>query len=61
VLRDASGYAGPALIGGDFNPNDVYWFRNLAPLPAGLSHSEVIRTAMRQHGFDTPLSSGLNT
>ncbi len=61
VIREASGHPGPALIGGDFNTNDFYWPRNLGPLPGGPSHSEVIRAAMRQHGFDTPLSSGLNT
>lgn len=61
VIQDASGHAGPALIGGDFNTNEVYWLSHLAPLPGGPSHSEAIRAAMRQHGFDTPLSSGLNT
>lgn len=61
VIHEASGHGGPALIGGDFNTNDIYWLRNLAPLPVGPSHSEAIRAAMRQHGFDTPLSSGLNT
>ena len=61
VIEDAARYAGPVLIAGDFNTNELYWFRNIAPLPGGPSHSAAIRAAMRLHGFETPLPSGLNT
>lgn len=61
VIGDASRYRGPALIGGDLNTNEVYWLGNLAPLPGGSSHSQAICSAMRKHGFDTPLTPGLNT
>ena len=61
VIDDASQHCGPILIGGDFNTNELYWLRNVAPFPGGPSHSQTIRDAMRQHGFESPLASGLNT
>ena len=61
VIDEAARHAGPRLIGGDFNTNDVYWFRNRLPLPGGPAHSGMIRRAMKQHGFETPLADALNT
>jgi endonuclease/exonuclease/phosphatase family metal-dependent hydrolase len=61
VIEDAARYTGPRLIGGDFNTNDVYWFRNQLPLPGGPLHSALIRRAMEQQGFETPLPNALNT
>lgn len=49
------------MIGDDFNSNDVYWLRNRLPLPGGPAHSAMIRRAMKQHGFETPLPNSLNT
>jgi endonuclease/exonuclease/phosphatase family metal-dependent hydrolase len=61
VIEEATRYTGPRLIGGDFNTNDVYWLRNRLPLPGGPPHSALIRHAMEQHGFETPLPNALNT
>jgi len=61
VIDEAARHAGPQLIGGDFNTNDVYWYRNRLPLPGGPAHSAIIRRAMKQHGFETPLPDALNT
>ena len=61
VIDEAARHTGPQLIGGDFNTNDVYWFRNRLPLPGGPAHSAIIRRAMKQHGFETPLPDALNT
>lgn len=61
VIHEAARYTGPQLIGGDFNTNDVYWFRNRLPLPGGPLHSRAICRAMEQYGFATPFPNGLNT
>jgi endonuclease/exonuclease/phosphatase family metal-dependent hydrolase len=61
VVEEAARHTGPRLIGGDFNTNDVYWFRNRLPLPGGPAHSALIRRAMQQHGFKTPFPDALNT
>ncbi|MFL6353585.1 MAG: endonuclease/exonuclease/phosphatase family protein [Bryobacteraceae bacterium] len=61
VIEEAARYTGPRLIGGDFNTNDVYWLRNQLPLPGGPMHSALIRHAMEQQGFVTPLPNTLNT
>ncbi len=61
VLDDAAGHAGPRLIGGDFNTNDLYWLGNSIPLPFGPAHGVALRKTMQQHGFETPLPGGLET
>lgn len=61
VIDDASQHSGPGLIGGDFNTNDMYWLRNTFPLPGGPPHGVAIRSAMRQHGFETPFPDSLST
>jgi endonuclease/exonuclease/phosphatase (EEP) superfamily protein YafD len=61
VIEEAARHTGPQLIGGDFNTNDVYWFRNRLPLPGGPLHGEAICRAMQQHGFETPFRERLNT
>jgi endonuclease/exonuclease/phosphatase family metal-dependent hydrolase len=61
VIDEASRYTGPQLIGGDFNTNDLYWLRNMVPLPRGPSHAAAIRNAMQQHGFETPFQNTIST
>jgi len=61
VIDDAVKRPGPVLIGGDFNTNDLYWVRNVFPLPGGPSHGAVIQDAMKKHGFETPHGPGLKT
>jgi endonuclease/exonuclease/phosphatase family metal-dependent hydrolase len=61
VIDDASRHPGPRLIGGDFNTNELYWVRNVVPLPGGAPHGAAIRRAMKHHGFETPLPKNLNT
>jgi endonuclease/exonuclease/phosphatase family metal-dependent hydrolase len=60
VIEEASRHAGPRLIGGDFNTNELYWLGNVVPLPGGPSHAAAIRNAMKHHGFET-LPDALNT
>jgi endonuclease/exonuclease/phosphatase family metal-dependent hydrolase len=61
VIDEASRHAGPRLIGGDFNTNELYWLRNVVPVPGGAPHGAAIRSAMKRHGFETPLPHNLNT
>jgi endonuclease/exonuclease/phosphatase family metal-dependent hydrolase len=61
VITEASRQTGPRLIGGDFNTNELYWLRNVLPLPGGASHRAAIRRAMLHHGFETPLPNNVNT
>jgi endonuclease/exonuclease/phosphatase family metal-dependent hydrolase len=61
IFEAAVNYSGPRLIGGDFNTNDLYWLGNVVPLPFGPAHSVSLRTAMKQHGFETPFTSTLDT
>lgn len=61
VIHEASRQTGPRLIGGDFNTNDLYWLKNVVPLPMGPSHASAIRLVMRQHGFEAPFARALNT
>jgi endonuclease/exonuclease/phosphatase (EEP) superfamily protein YafD len=49
------------LIGGDFNTNELYWLGNVLPLPFGPAHSTAIRSAMQEHGFETPFPNALGT
>jgi len=60
VIDEASRHTGPRLIGGDFNTNDLYWLKNVVPIPGGPSHGAVIRNAMSHRGFET-LPGALNT
>ena len=61
IIEEASRQAEPQLIGGDFNTNELYWLRNVMPLPGGRSHRAMIRNAMKQNGFETPLADALDT
>lgn len=61
VIEEAARYAGPRLIGGDFNTNELYWLRNIVPFPGGPSHGGAVRSAMERHGFETPFPDAINT
>lgn len=61
VIDEASRHSGPRLIGGDFNTNELFWLASTVPIPRGPSHRAAIRSAMRRHGFETPLSDSMNT
>jgi endonuclease/exonuclease/phosphatase (EEP) superfamily protein YafD len=61
VLDGAARHAGPQLISGDFNTNGLYWLGNVLPLPWELEHIPATRSAMRQHGFASPLPDELIT
>ncbi|MBV9083056.1 MAG: endonuclease/exonuclease/phosphatase family protein [Acidobacteriaceae bacterium] len=61
VIDEASRDSRPQLIGGDFNTNELYWLRNIVPVPGGPSHGPMIRNAMKEHGFETPFAGTLNT
>jgi endonuclease/exonuclease/phosphatase family metal-dependent hydrolase len=60
VIDEASRHTGPRLIGGDFNTNELYWLKNVVPVPGGPSHGAAIRNAMKHRGFET-LPDALNT
>lgn len=61
VIDDASRHAGPRLIGGDFNTNDLRWLANVVPAPGGPNHGATIRRAMEARGFVTPFAQGITT
>ena len=53
VLRDSTGFSGPAVIGGDFNSNSFYWIGRVLPLPAARSQARDIEDYMKRAGFQT--------
>ncbi len=61
VIDAAAKHPGAALIGGDFNTNELRWLGNMVPLPGGTSHGETIRYAMAARGFATPFDNGIVT
>lgn len=61
VIDEASRHSGPRLIGGDFNTNELFWLGSIVPIPGGPSHGAAIRSAMKRHGFETPLLGTMNT
>jgi endonuclease/exonuclease/phosphatase (EEP) superfamily protein YafD len=54
VVRDAEAFNGPAVIGGDFNTNDLLWFAAVVPIPAPGRQAAAVRRLMESHGFFTP-------
>lgn len=61
VIDEGSRHTGPQLIGGDFNTNELYWLKNMVPLPGGRRHGAAIRRMMTEHGFEAPFPGALNT
>jgi endonuclease/exonuclease/phosphatase (EEP) superfamily protein YafD len=56
VIEAAESFDGPAIIGGDFNTNDVYWVRHLLPVPYLYNQRQPLRKFLQQRGFSTPLN-----
>jgi len=56
VVEAAERFEGAAIIGGDFNTNDVYWVRHLLPLPYLHNQRRALRAFLRQRGFSTPMN-----
>jgi endonuclease/exonuclease/phosphatase family metal-dependent hydrolase len=54
VIRDAAAFAGPVVVGGDFNTNDMRWFWNVVPFPRPGRQAEEVLRAMQTKGFQTP-------
>jgi endonuclease/exonuclease/phosphatase family metal-dependent hydrolase len=61
IWENAARFAGPCVIGGDFNTSNVWWGTHLFPVP-GLQHQgAMVRREMAKRGFTTPLGSGAAT
>lgn len=54
ALDDASCFFGPAIIGGDFNTNDMQWVSNVVPVPMPGWQGKRVRILMDSRGFQTP-------
>jgi endonuclease/exonuclease/phosphatase family metal-dependent hydrolase len=61
VIRDSAGFAGPAVIGGDFNSNGFYWIGRVMPLPAVRSQAKDVQDYMTRAGFQTGIPAGETT
>jgi endonuclease/exonuclease/phosphatase family metal-dependent hydrolase len=55
VLREAAGFSGPRIVGGDFNSNPFYWVGRVLPLPFVKCQAAGVREFMTGHGFSTPV------
>ena len=58
VLDILDGFAGPSIIGGDFNTMNIRWFRTMWPLPYLQRQSSAVRAMLAGAGFQTPLGRG---
>lgn len=54
VIREAERFSGAAVVGGDFNTNDMVWFAAVLPMPAPGRQARAMRKMMTSHGFNTP-------
>jgi endonuclease/exonuclease/phosphatase family metal-dependent hydrolase len=54
ALADAADFAGPAIIGGDFNTNDMQWVSHVVPVPFPGWQASAVRKLMQEKGFSTP-------
>jgi endonuclease/exonuclease/phosphatase family metal-dependent hydrolase len=60
VLQASGSFAGPTIIGGDFNSNGFYWLEHVLPLP-GRSQARGVRDFMVRNGFLNALPLGETT
>jgi endonuclease/exonuclease/phosphatase family metal-dependent hydrolase len=61
IWENAGSFAGPCVIGGDFNTSNVWWGAHLFPVPGLQNQRAMVRHEMAQRGFTTPLRSGAAT
>ena len=61
IWESASRFAGPCVIGGDFNTSNVWWGAHLFPVPGLQNQRAMVRHEMAKRGFSTPLGSGAAT
>ena len=54
VVKAAAGFAGPRIIGGDFNTGDIYWVGHLMPVPYLQRQSRTVRDLMTSSGYSDP-------
>jgi endonuclease/exonuclease/phosphatase family metal-dependent hydrolase len=61
VLEAAQQFGGPAIIGGDFNTNNIFWVEHILPLPYFHDQNKAVGAFFRQHGFSTPINGSQAT
>lgn len=54
ALNNASCFHGPAIVGGDFNTNDMQWVSNVVPVPMPGWQAKRVRKLMEERGYSTP-------
>jgi endonuclease/exonuclease/phosphatase family metal-dependent hydrolase len=54
ALEEAAAFAGPVIIGGDFNTNDMQWVSHVVPVPYPGWQAKAVRKLMTEKGFKTP-------
>jgi endonuclease/exonuclease/phosphatase family metal-dependent hydrolase len=57
ILESAAAFAGPRVIGGDFNTANFLWIRHLLPLPYVQFQARAVREALRAEGYATPFEN----
>ena len=61
IWNELGNYAGPCLIGGDFNSGNFRWISHVLPIPGVQSLRAAVDQEMMEHGFSTPLGAGPGT
>jgi endonuclease/exonuclease/phosphatase family metal-dependent hydrolase len=56
-----NGFAGPRVVGGDFNTNDFAWIDATWPIPFAQKQTKAVRERMSAEGFLTPFAETRGT
>jgi endonuclease/exonuclease/phosphatase family metal-dependent hydrolase len=54
-------FAGPRIVGGDFNTMNIRWLRTMWPLPYLQRQSEAVHAQLSSDGLHTPFKNGPST
>jgi endonuclease/exonuclease/phosphatase family metal-dependent hydrolase len=57
AIEEAAAFQGPAVLGGDWNTNDMQWVSNIVPVPFPGWQASRVRILMQARGFHTPFQA----
>jgi endonuclease/exonuclease/phosphatase family metal-dependent hydrolase len=57
AIDEAVQFQGPAVVGGDWNTNDMQWVSNIVPVPFPGWQASRVRILMQSRGFQTPFQT----
>lgn len=58
ALEAVGPFAGPRIVGGDFNTANIGWIQTIWPVPFGQRQSKAVRMSLAREGFETPFVDG---